>query len=57
MTISGATLSQIIPFAPQMIQDLNVGVVALLVNATVLCVVSVFTTRPRTTLVAQPAAG
>jgi SSS family solute:Na+ symporter len=57
MTISGATLPQIIPFAPQMIQDLNVGVVALLVNATVLCVVSVFTTRPRTTLVAQPAAG
>ncbi|MFN2601424.1 MAG: sodium:solute symporter [Gemmatimonadaceae bacterium] len=55
MTISGATLPQLIPSAPQVIKDLNVGVVALVVNVTVLAVVSLLTTRPRTVLDAEPA--
>lgn len=50
MTISGATLPALIPAAPQIIKDLNVGVVALLVNVVVLVVVSPFTARPRIAL-------
>jgi SSS family solute:Na+ symporter len=46
ITISGATLAELIPAAPQIFKDLNVGLVALLVNLTVLFTVSLFTTRP-----------
>ena len=55
MTFTGATLPALMPSAPQIIKDLNVGVVALIVNIVVLGVVSLFTTRPHTALVAQPA--
>ena len=40
LTISGSTLSTLVPGAPQMIKDLNVGLVALVVNVLVLAVVS-----------------
>jgi len=55
MTISGATLPELIPSAPQILKDLNVGVVALVVNVTVLAVVSLVTRRPRVVLDAEPA--
>jgi len=48
MTISGSSLSALVPSAPQVIKDLNVGVVALIVNIAVLAVVSLFTARPDT---------
>ncbi len=47
LTISGATLSTLLPSAPQSVKDLNVGVVALLVNVAVLAIVSLCTARPR----------
>ena len=47
VTITGATLPALIPSAPQIIKDLNVGIVALLVNVVVMIVVSVFSKRPR----------
>jgi SSS family solute:Na+ symporter len=47
VTISGASLRQLIPSAPQVIRDLNIGVVALVVNLLVLGVVSLVTQRPR----------
>ncbi|MGH7654133.1 MAG: sodium:solute symporter family protein, partial [Gemmatimonadaceae bacterium] len=46
-TISGQTLPALIPSAPQAIKDLNVGIVALVVNVVVLGAVSRFTARPR----------
>lgn len=48
VTISGQTLTALIPSAPQAIKDLNVGIVALFVNVAVLGVVSIFGTRPPT---------
>lgn len=47
VTISGASLSQLIPAAPQVIKDLNIGVVALVVNVVVLGAVSLLTRRSR----------
>ncbi len=46
MTITGATLATLLPSAPQMVKDLNVGLVALIVNVVVLGVVSTLTARP-----------
>jgi SSS family solute:Na+ symporter len=46
LTISGASLPELIPAAPQVIKDLNIGIVALVVNVLVLGAVSLFTERP-----------
>jgi SSS family solute:Na+ symporter len=46
LTITGATLATLLPAAPQVVKDLNVGLVALLVNITVMTAVSVMTRRP-----------
>jgi SSS family solute:Na+ symporter len=48
LTISGASLPALIPWAPQGIKDLNIGIVALIVNVVVLEVVSAFKSRPET---------
>jgi SSS family solute:Na+ symporter len=45
LTISGASLSTLLPAAPQPVKDLNVGIVALVVNVLVLGAVSLVT-RP-----------
>ena len=45
MTISGATLTTLMPRAPQIVKDLNVGIVALIVNVVVLAVVSLASAR------------
>ena len=45
LTVSGSTLSKLLPNAPQMVKDLNVGLVAMLVNVVVLAGVSILT-RP-----------
>lgn len=45
LTISGSTLSTLLPHAPQFVKDLNVGLVAMLVNVVVLTGVSALT-RP-----------
>ena len=47
VTISGSSLPALLPAAPQAIQDLNVGIVALIVNVVVVAVVTPFTARPR----------
>jgi SSS family solute:Na+ symporter len=47
LTISGASISTLIPSAPQVIKDLNVGIVALVVNVLVLGAVSLVTSHPR----------
>jgi SSS family solute:Na+ symporter len=46
ITLSHATLSQIIPGLPEALHDLNVGIVALLLNAVTLGLVSKFTRLP-----------
>ena len=46
LTFSGATLAKLLPAWPSVVTDLNVGVVALLVNVAVLAAVSLVT-RPR----------
>ena len=43
ITLSGSTVATLIPSAPQLIKDLNVGIVALIVNVVVLSVVAVMT--------------
>ncbi|MGE7184466.1 sodium:solute symporter family protein [Peribacillus sp. NPDC006672] len=45
ITISGTTLGTLFPSLPQFIQDLNVGVVALMINLVVTITVSVVTAR------------
>ena len=47
LTVTSATVATLLPAAPQMIKDLNVGFVALGVNAVVLCAVALVT-RPAT---------
>ena len=47
MTVSGASLPALVPWAPEVIKDLNIGIVALVVNVLVLGAVSLFTGRPR----------
>jgi SSS family solute:Na+ symporter len=46
ITLSHVTLSQIIPGLPEALHDLNVGIVALLLNAVTLGLVSKFTRLP-----------
>ncbi|MEJ8547026.1 sodium:solute symporter [Brevibacillus borstelensis] len=43
ITISGSTIGTLFPFLPQSIQDLNVGIIALIVNLAVTTVVSMAT--------------
>lgn len=46
VTLSGAAVATLVPSAPQVVKDLNVGIVALLVNVVVLTLVSLVTRRP-----------
>jgi SSS family solute:Na+ symporter len=46
LTTTGASVATLLPWAPQAVKDLNVGLVALGVNALVLVVVGVATRRP-----------
>ena len=46
VVITGATVASIAPAAPQMIKDLNVGVVALMVNIVAMSLVALVTRRP-----------
>ncbi|MFV1458299.1 sodium:solute symporter family protein, partial [Bacillus mycoides] len=43
ITLSGSTIATMFPSFPQYIKDLNVGIVALLINMIVMFVVSGFT--------------
>jgi SSS family solute:Na+ symporter len=43
ITLSGSTIATMFPGVPQYMKDLNVGIVALLVNVIVMFVVSGFT--------------
>ncbi len=45
ITITGSSIATLIPAAPQMVKDLNVGLVALIVNVVVLAVVALGTRR------------
>ena len=46
VTVTGATVAGIAPGAPQFIKDLNIGIVALIVNIVVLTLVALVTRRP-----------
>ena len=46
MSLSGASVASRMPWAPQVVKDLNVGIVAVAVNVAVLAVVSLATRRP-----------
>src|SRR5688500_8825164 len=46
VTLTGATVAGIAPGAPQFVKDLNVGIVALIVNVLVLSLVGLVTRRP-----------
>ncbi|WP_441249487.1 sodium:solute symporter family protein [Kitasatospora sp. McL0602] len=54
VTLTGTTVADLLPGLPQPVKDLNVGVVALLVNLVVLFAVSAVT-RPAAGTVAEPA--
>jgi SSS family solute:Na+ symporter len=43
ITITGTTIGTLFPFLPQWVQDINVGVIALLINVVVMAVVSLAT--------------
>ena len=45
VTVSGATVAKLAPAAPQLVKDLNVGIVALAVNVVVLVAVTLATRR------------
>ncbi|MDE3127619.1 MAG: sodium:solute symporter [Gemmatimonadota bacterium] len=45
LTVSGASVASLAPWAPQAVKDLNVGIVALIVNCVVLGVVTAATRR------------
>jgi SSS family solute:Na+ symporter len=45
LTMSGASVATLAPWAPQVVKDLNVGIVALAVNAVVMVAVSAATRR------------
>jgi len=45
VTLSGTSIAKLAPSLPQVVKDLNIGVVALAVNVAVIAVVSVSTTR------------
>ena len=46
VTLSGTSVAKLAPWLPQIAKDLNIGVVALLVNIAVIVLVSVFVRRP-----------
>jgi solute:Na+ symporter, SSS family len=46
LSLSGSSVATLLPSAPQMVKDLNVGIVALVVNVAVLALVSLATRRP-----------
>ena len=46
VTLTGSTVASLVPTAPQLIKDLNVGVVALMVNVVVMSLVALVTPRP-----------
>ena len=46
LTLSGASVATLAPWAPQVVKDLNVGIVALAVNCVVLALVTAATRRP-----------
>jgi SSS family solute:Na+ symporter len=46
VTLSGTSLAALAPWLPQIAKDLNIGVVALMVNIAVIVLVSVFVRRP-----------
>jgi SSS family solute:Na+ symporter len=46
ITLAGTSVASLIPSAPQLIKDLNVGLVALIVNSVVIALVALVTTRP-----------
>src|SRR5688500_15224313 len=46
VTVTGATVAGLAPSAPQFMKDLNVGIVALIVNVVVLTLVALVTRRP-----------
>ncbi len=46
VTLSGTSVATLAPWLPQIAKDLNIGVVALLVNVAVIVLVSVFVRRP-----------
>jgi SSS family solute:Na+ symporter len=46
VTLTGSTVASLVPSAPQLIKDLNVGVVALMVNVVVMTLVALVTPRP-----------
>ena len=46
VTLSGTSLATLAPWLPQIAKDLNIGVVALLVNIAVIVLVSMFVRRP-----------
>ena len=52
ISLSGSSVASLLPWAPQMVKDLNVGIVALIVNIIVLVIVSPLTRRR-----AEPVAG
>jgi solute:Na+ symporter, SSS family len=47
LTVSGASVATLAPWAPQMVKDLNVGIVALAVNCVVMALVTAATRRAR----------
>jgi SSS family solute:Na+ symporter len=56
LSLSGASVASRMPWAPQVVKDLNAGIVALAVNVAVLAVVSLATRRPAPVL-AEEAVG
>ena len=46
LSLSGASVATLVPWAPQMVKDLNVGIVALAVNCVVLAAVTAAAPRP-----------
>lgn len=54
LTLTGATMGSLFPSWPPVITDLNVGIIAMLVNVVVLFVVSGLTGRPHRSLQTSP---
>lgn len=45
-TLTGSSISSLLPSLPQAVRDLNVGIIAMVVNITVMLLVATFTRRP-----------
>jgi SSS family solute:Na+ symporter len=45
VTITSSTVSTLFPALPQMVKDLNVGIIALILNTVVMVIVSLFTQK------------